>query len=190
MLSTPMISCLSSSAHAVFATSATSPDSLLLSQNCALIANIQVSVETSTGLADLLHLTWEWSTSDCKSCKNPKAPSKKHGLGGLTYLIIVVSVMAVLCIARVCTLASFRGNHPPEAEALPTIVLGESRRLRKYTDTACSICIEKYQPNETSRSFPACNHFFHAHCIDDWLLIDSRCPVCNKKSSVASETTP
>ncbi|RZC84802.1 hypothetical protein C5167_047589 [Papaver somniferum] len=211
--STPMISCLSSSAHAFFATSATSPDSLLLNQNCELIANIPVlPVASSTGMDNLLqndiHLTWESSASDCKSCKNPKAPSKKHGLG-FTYFIIIICVIAMLCIACVRTWASNWGNCPPQVEALPhqpvivntgldestiksfpTVVLGENRRLPKNSDTACLICLQEYQPNETVRSLPACNHCFHVSCIDVWLPINSRCPICNTISPIASEIRP
>ncbi|KAI3935133.1 hypothetical protein MKX01_031400 [Papaver californicum] len=60
----------------------------------------------------------------------------------------------------------------------PTIVLGESRRLPSPYANTCSICLQEYQPKETLKSLSACDHFFHADCIDVWLQINSTCPVC------------
>ncbi|KAI3977087.1 hypothetical protein MKX01_004062 [Papaver californicum] len=60
----------------------------------------------------------------------------------------------------------------------PTVVLGESRRLPSPYANTCSICLQEYQPKETLKSLPACDHFFHADCIDVWLQINSTCPVC------------
>ncbi|KAI3886810.1 hypothetical protein MKW98_017162 [Papaver atlanticum] len=208
--STPMISCLSTSGRPVFATSAANPDSLSLNQNCELIANVQVPVETSDHIASFLqndiHLTWAWSTSDCKSCNNPKAPSKKHG-HGFAYLFIIIGVIAIISFvsfrARVMS-NIYRGNHLPHQSGIvntgldestirsfPMIVLGENRRLpNEANDTTCALCLDEYQPNETLRSLPACNHYFHANCIDKWLRINSRCPVCNTISPLVCETAP
>lgn len=42
----------------------------------------------------------------------------------------------------------------------------------------CSICLTEIQgENESARKLP-CNHFFHSHCIVQWLLISSKCPFC------------
>ncbi|KAI3862483.1 hypothetical protein MKX03_011571 [Papaver bracteatum] len=60
----------------------------------------------------------------------------------------------------------------------PTVVLGESRRLPSPYENTCSICLQEYQPKETLKSLSACDHFFHAECIDVWLRINSTCPVC------------
>ncbi|XP_026424752.1 RING-H2 finger protein ATL20-like isoform X2 [Papaver somniferum] len=60
----------------------------------------------------------------------------------------------------------------------PTVVLGESRRLPSPYENTCSICLQEYQPKETLKSLSACDHFFHADCIDVWLHINSTCPLC------------
>ncbi|KAI3903916.1 hypothetical protein MKW92_047359 [Papaver armeniacum] len=59
----------------------------------------------------------------------------------------------------------------------PTVVLGESRRLPSPYANTCSICLQEYQPKETLKSLSACDHFFHADCIDVWLHINSTCPL-------------
>ncbi|XP_048127298.1 putative RING-H2 finger protein ATL21A isoform X2 [Rhodamnia argentea] len=63
-------------------------------------------------------------------------------------------------------------------ESYPKIVLGESKRLPKPDDSTCSICLSEYQPKETLKTIPQCNHCFHANCIDEWLRLNATCPVC------------
>lgn len=35
--------------------------------------------------------------------------------------------------------------------------------------SVCAICLDGLVDAELCRSFPACNHMFHAQCIDPWL---------------------
>ena len=51
----------------------------------------------------------------------------------------------------------------------PTIVLGESRRLPRLNQDTCAKCLGEYEPKDTLRIVPVCNHYFHAQCIDPWL---------------------
>ncbi|KAI3977089.1 hypothetical protein MKX01_004064 [Papaver californicum] len=73
-------------------------------------------------------------------------------------------------------------------QTLPTIVVGESGRLPNPDHYTCSICLSEYQPKETLKTSPACNHCFHADCIDVWLRLNSTCPVC--RISLVSEKLP
>lgn len=63
-------------------------------------------------------------------------------------------------------------------ESYPKIVLGESKRLPKPDDSTCPICLSDYQPKETLKTIPQCNHCFHADCIGEWLRMNATCPVC------------
>ncbi|KAF8033199.1 hypothetical protein BT93_D1950 [Corymbia citriodora subsp. variegata] len=63
-------------------------------------------------------------------------------------------------------------------ESYPKTQLGESRRLPKPNDTTCPICLGEYQPKETLRTIPECNHYFHVDCIDEWLRLNGTCPLC------------
>ncbi|KAI3862487.1 hypothetical protein MKX03_011575 [Papaver bracteatum] len=125
------------------------------------------------------------------------------------YLFILIGIIAIIsfaCFRAWVMINIYRGNHLPvphqsgivntgldesTIRSFPMIVLGENRRLpNEVNDTTCALCLEEYQPSETLRSLPACNHYFHVDCIDRWLRINSRCPVCNTISPVASETAP
>ncbi|XP_057809993.1 putative RING-H2 finger protein ATL21A [Salvia miltiorrhiza] len=74
-------------------------------------------------------------------------------------------------------------------ESYPKTVLGQSRRLPNPNDNTCSICLSDYQPQETVKSIPECNHYFHANCIDEWLKLNGTCPLC-RNSPESSSTTP
>ncbi|XP_013611178.1 PREDICTED: putative RING-H2 finger protein ATL69 [Brassica oleracea var. oleracea] len=63
-------------------------------------------------------------------------------------------------------------------DSYPKIVLGESKRLPKIDDVTCAICLSEYEPKETLRTIPLCQHCFHADCIDEWLKLNGTCPVC------------
>ncbi|XP_059640873.1 putative RING-H2 finger protein ATL21A [Cornus florida] len=75
-------------------------------------------------------------------------------------------------------IATATGLDGPTIESYPTTVLGESRRLPNPQDGTCPICLSEYQPKDTLRTIPDCDHYFHANCIDEWLRMNSTCPLC------------
>lgn len=79
------------------------------------------------------------------------------------------------------------GLDGPTLESYPKIVLGESRRLPKPDDTTCPICLSEYKPNETLKTIPECQHCFHANCIDEWLRLNSTCPICRKSPNLSTQ---
>nr|XP_011465641.1 PREDICTED: putative RING-H2 finger protein ATL21B [Fragaria vesca subsp. vesca] len=62
----------------------------------------------------------------------------------------------------------------------PKTQLGESLELPNPNDKTCPICLGEYQPKETLRTIPECNHYFHSNCIDEWLGKNPTCPLCRK----------
>lgn len=81
------------------------------------------------------------------------------------------------------------GLDEPTIASYPMTVLGESRRFPKSSDGTCPICLSDYEPKETLRSIPECNHYFHAKCIDEWLKLNGTCPLC-RNSPDSSVGTP
>ncbi|XP_061359841.1 RING-H2 finger protein ATL20-like [Gastrolobium bilobum] len=67
-------------------------------------------------------------------------------------------------------------------EQYPKFQLNESGQFNDSSiDKVCSICLGEYQPMETLRSMPQCNHYFHVHCIDAWLKMNATCPLCRNE---------
>ena len=57
------------------------------------------------------------------------------------------------------------------------VYLQESNR-EQYEDVECSICNEPYQNGDILREFDKCPHYFHYSCIDNWLHLHKKCPIC------------
>ncbi|KAL6911799.1 hypothetical protein ACP4OV_000604 [Aristida adscensionis] len=46
-------------------------------------------------------------------------------------------------------------------------------------EALCPICLDAMEPGGAVRVLPGCNRAFHQDCVDRWLAISPRCPVCN-----------
>lgn len=77
--------------------------------------------------------------------------------------------------------AIIEGLDEATIESYAKVVLGESNRVPgPNDDDTCPICLSEFNPNETLRCIPYCQHFFHTDCIDEWLRIKPTCPLCRK----------
>ncbi|OEL26906.1 hypothetical protein BAE44_0012073 [Dichanthelium oligosanthes] len=62
-------------------------------------------------------------------------------------------------------------------------------------EALCPICLDAMEPRRAVRVLPGCNRAFHQDCVDRWLAISPRCPVCNvwaapPRSPVSSPLPP
>ncbi|KAI3886806.1 hypothetical protein MKW98_017158 [Papaver atlanticum] len=154
-----------------------------------------------------LHLTWEWQELNCKgNCNgstNGDQIDARNFLISIGIIFLILFVLVKYCLFRrdansqtrdvssrvvqtttlpVINTTSLSGA---AIQSFPMVVVGESGRLPNPDINTCAICLSEYKPKETLKSFPACNHCFHADCIDVWLHLKSSCPVC-RKSLVSS----
>lgn len=49
-------------------------------------------------------------------------------------------------------------------------------------EVMCVFCLSHFRARELVRALP-CSHEFHVECVDQWLEINSRCPVCRSDAS-------
>ncbi|KAF8754841.1 hypothetical protein HU200_011378 [Digitaria exilis] len=42
----------------------------------------------------------------------------------------------------------------------------------------CAVCLDELREGALVRMLPSCKHYFHAGCVDVWLLSHATCPVC------------
>uniref|UniRef100_A0A8C4RCI4 RING-type domain-containing protein n=1 Tax=Erpetoichthys calabaricus TaxID=27687 RepID=A0A8C4RCI4_ERPCA len=64
------------------------------------------------------------------------------------------------------------GLSPEQLESLPTKAFEGNSFL-----TTCSVCLATFSNGDLLRHLP-CTHNFHVECIDQWLFVNSTCPVC------------
>ncbi|KAM6555605.1 hypothetical protein CsatB_002624 [Cannabis sativa] len=119
---------------------------------------------------------------------------------GTTSILCIICLLCFICWRKAITrrngsipeLNSIVPQQPiiimgldgPTLESYPKVILGESRRLPKPNDNICPICLSEYKPNETLKTIPECQHFFHSDCIDEWLRLNASCPICRKSPNV------
>lgn len=55
------------------------------------------------------------------------------------------------------------------------------------TGPECAVCLSEFEPGETGRVLPKCNHSFHIECIDMWFHSHDTCPLCRAPVERAPE---
>ena len=75
-----------------------------------------------------------------------------------------------------------------ELEKVAPLVSNAIGNMRHVNDNhCCAVCLEGFKEMELHRKLP-CNHAFHAHCVDNWLLYKSlSCPLCRNDIIVTQE---
>lgn len=44
----------------------------------------------------------------------------------------------------------------------------------------CVICMTQYEEDSQARDILKCGHMFHAECLETWLKVKQKCPLCNQ----------
>lgn len=61
-------------------------------------------------------------------------------------------------------------------ESLPIFRFASLRGHKEGLE--CSVCLNRFEPNEILKLLPKCKHAFHVECVDTWLDAHSTCPLC------------
>ena len=81
------------------------------------------------------------------------------------------------------------GSLPGQSLHVPNNItiasLSEHTTLRVHEQTSdepdiCSICRTQIEPGSVVREL-RCSHFYHPHCIDQWISSHDSCPICREK---------
>ncbi|KAL8138194.1 hypothetical protein V2J09_004195 [Rumex salicifolius] len=72
-----------------------------------------------------------------------------------------------------------RSSGETNPEGLEGGILGSGTEEHAISgeDAVCCICLASYVDGDELRELP-CSHFFHSDCVDRWLRINARCPLC------------
>ncbi|CAN6234005.1 unnamed protein product [Urochloa humidicola] len=71
------------------------------------------------------------------------------------------------------------GLSDAELMRLGGVAVPESTDGEEEGEALCPICLDAMEPGRAVRVLPGCNRAFHQDCVDRWLAISPRCPVCN-----------
>ena len=40
------------------------------------------------------------------------------------------------------------------------------------------MCQEVFLADDAVKVLPPCQHYFHVNCVNQWLLVEKKCPMC------------
>jgi hypothetical protein len=69
-----------------------------------------------------------------------------------------------------------RGLDKKEIDAIPSKVWFKGRTK---TDN-CTICMSDFCKSERYKVLEKCKHEFHDMCLDEWLKVEKKCPICKE----------
>ncbi|KAH8065294.1 ubiquitin-protein transferase [Aureococcus anophagefferens] len=72
-----------------------------------------------------------------------------------------------------------KGAASSAVDALPTCKYCDAADHGAIVGDQCAICRMEFEPDDVMRVLP-CGHAEHAECLDQWLLINRSCPLCQK----------
>ncbi|GJY47956.1 RING-H2 finger protein ATL56-like protein [Tanacetum coccineum] len=96
----------------------------------------------------------------------------------LSFSLIFIGLAAILLLLAATFL--HRRRHataiPPPLHHLPSFQYYSQNDISHD----CSICLEGFKERDMCRAMQVCDHFFHAKCVDTWLVKVPSCPICRR----------
>lgn len=94
------------------------------------------------------------------------------------FLCVILLLLIGLKFYRICKMrvnnsVVVRNLRVARIERIPTVQYNKS-----ITNESCVICLEEFNRDSAVKVL-ACNHGYHPHCIDVWLMQSDKCPLCN-----------
>jgi hypothetical protein len=66
---------------------------------------------------------------------------------------------------------------PKPIPVIPTVQEAEAHAK----DQRCAMCLEDFENNDNLiNKLKACGHFFHPTCIQSWMTVKFKCPICRE----------
>ncbi|KAJ0527407.1 putative transcription factor C2H2 family [Helianthus annuus] len=98
------------------------------------------------------------------------------------YLMIVYAVIGFIAKSDLFRVDAHEVDHKPSGlsrEELQTLRCFNHKINEAHEESlSCSICLDDFKDLEVCKRFPSCEHVFHSHCIDLWLVHRRTCPIC------------
>jgi hypothetical protein len=105
-------------------------------------------------------------------------------LVGFVILIVLVKAIRSFCRRPDPSQEQARedeGGSSPNVGADPRAaspVLCMYRKSDGGQDATCPVCLSDFADGEAVSVLPACMHYYHPACIDEWLRARTTCPLC------------
>jgi len=72
-----------------------------------------------------------------------------------------------------------KGLNEKSISAIPITVYHKAKGL-DADEEQCTVCRCEFEKEHSVKELP-CRHVFHPACIDQWLSISKKCPICSEE---------
>ncbi|PIK46207.1 putative E3 ubiquitin-protein ligase ZNRF3-like [Apostichopus japonicus] len=122
-------------------------------------------------------------------------PTERSEFLDMGIFISFFILIAIICLLLVVKLR-WRQRRKQDSQTRQTMHALAKMRTRKYKrgdrrqreeivitpsvasdGSVCAICLDEFREGEELRIVP-CDHEFHRHCVDPWLVSNKTCPLC------------
>ncbi|KAK1395641.1 hypothetical protein POM88_005504 [Heracleum sosnowskyi] len=104
----------------------------------------------------------------------PPPPLPLLGIIGLLIVYLVICYLVIDTVDEAAEDGDIESHKFKKISGLSEKELQEAPCFQQTNfiipTSICGICLDSFANRELCRSFPVCNHVFHKHCIDLWLL--------------------
>ncbi|KAL8062878.1 hypothetical protein ABFX02_02G175500 [Erythranthe guttata] len=165
--------------------------------NCKKMVTVPIPVLYLNQYTFPVNLVLSWDAPATPTGAESKQNGSRNGsssflIGALIVPIVIISTLCCICMI-VCRnprdsgsdqtsgTAGLSNKVTPGLSTIETykkVTIGESRRVEGPNGVTCAICLADYVPKDTIIFLPECQHCFHAECVDQWLTIKAKCPIC------------
>ncbi|KAH7444113.1 hypothetical protein KP509_02G064900 [Ceratopteris richardii] len=68
-------------------------------------------------------------------------------------------------------------------QSFPKIGFAEACSRSPFAEegTDCGICLDALNSNDEVHLLPQCQHAFHVHCLQSWVILEMSCPTCRQR---------
>ena len=134
-------------------------------------------------------VTWIWSLYGVIVFALTQGREECYPFIGCKYILI--SIAAVIFIVP-GGLIYYTIKYTPRIRRINPLIdvkinLRKAKRwrvfLKENTEIECGICLDIQKKGDAVYVLPVCSHQFHECCIQRWLKVKARCPMCNNDLS-------
>ena len=96
----------------------------------------------------------------------------------LTIVLLLYVPIALGIVVYVAVMLCRKFRRAPRTVVNPIAIESQTYlEIKPPKDESCAICLQKFALQD-SVTVLKCPHLFHVHCLQPWLVIQNKCPMC------------
>lgn len=68
-------------------------------------------------------------------------------------------------------------SHQQDRQSHSNVISESKESVSTLQNERCAVCFDGMHKNDMVKVL-TCSHYYHTECIDQWLMVEKRCPMC------------